>query len=449
MMMAEALVPECMHASDDSGAGARWRDAGMPALDLVTESDTGDGVVRLGSPWRPSWLNAGQGWRPLPADLVCRLRLADQRSQVRLLATPRGLPEPVLAVLAETSQPDGILTGHAAAWLGWPQPYGDETAALTIGERLAVRSNDFWPVELASAALGLGSLVDSPMPHLPYGGGVSIVVPARDVHDVLDNTVDAIITAAENLGTTPWECMIVDDASDPPLAASPHWPPQVRLIRADTQVYCGGARNLGVGAARFDLVVFCDADTLMAPGYLVEHVARHHLAPNLVTVSLRDQMQAGQPLPERPPDGSHDTRAIAHYQPGRLGLVPVAEPVTVRALDQTRQFRDFGRGRHLGPVDLPFMVKGNNLALSRQAACRVRFPPDFVGWGPEDVCFGAKLIAQGWFVVPILATGVFHVNHPPRSGSAEQRDRELTANLRRYAAHLDTAADSDWRAGSP
>jgi len=116
----------------------------------------------------------------------------------------------------------------------------------------------------------------------------------------------------------------------------------------------------------------------------------------------------------------------------------------VRPLQETREFRDFGYSRLLGPIDLPFMVKGNNLVLETQLAREILFPPDFVGWGPEDVCFAAKAIARGAFVVPVLATGVFHFDHPPRSGGREQRDAELAANLRRYERHLREDPEGPW-----
>jgi hypothetical protein len=90
------------------------------------------------------------------------------------------------------------------------------------------------------------------------------------------------------------------------------------------------------------------------------------------------------------------------------------------------------------------MVKGNNLSVDLREARSIQFPPDFVGWGPEDVCFAAKGIARGSFVVPVLSTGVFHRDHSPRSGSLEIREAELRFNLERYARHLETPPDLPW-----
>lgn len=301
-------------------------------------------------------------------------------------------------------------------------------------------------MDAAAHLLDLGDVTTSMIASPAFDDGVSVVLPAHGVRDTLPGALQAVCTAAEHLPTgTPWECWVIDDASDPPLSLPEGLPPEVRLVRTERQVFCGGARNVGLARARYGLTVFCDADTHLAPGYLTEHCLRHLLAPNLVTISLREHVPAGTSLPARTPHTEHDSRVHAHYTPDRLGLVRISEALTVQPLACTRHFRDFGYGRVLGPVGLPFMVKGNNLALATDTARAIGgFPPDFTGWGPEDVCFAAKCVARGAFVVPVLSTGVFHLDHPPRSGSRQQRDAELRANLNRYDRHLDRPADGPW-----
>ncbi|MFF4339374.1 glycosyltransferase family 2 protein [Kitasatospora sp. NPDC001540] len=422
-------------------AHERWAESGYAPLELLVQVTVSGRQVRIPAPGGAGWTcESGDTWRRRHA-LALRALLADHTAgpaSARLLLVRRGTPQ-VLAVLAETEveQP-----WNAAGWLGWPAAGADAAIQTALG----ARSNDYWALDLAGTALGHGPLDTATSPALPWLGGVSVVLPARGVHDVLPEVVEALVAAAAQLTPdTPWEALVVDDASDPPLELPASLPPQIRLVRSERQLHCGGARNHGAERARYSLIVFCDADTLLAPNYLTEHLARHVLSPNLITVSLRDHVPAERPVPDRAPDGSRDSRVRAHYAPGRLGLVPVHEAVTVSPLVQTRNLRDFGHGRLLGPVDLPFMVKGNNLAVPARTARSVRFPPDFTGWGPEDVCFAAKAIAQGSYVVPVLSTGVFHREHPPRSGSAERRDAELTANLQRYARRLSEPAQGPWQ----
>lgn len=382
-------------------------------------------------------------WDPID-ELTLRaslLKHSNDNASARLLLVSRAEGS-VFATLdgGEADQP--IAT--RAAMLGWPDVARAPRWPTTILDHLEARSNDYVLLDLASTALGLGSLVHAEMPAVPASGGVSIVLPAFGVHDVLAPVLDAVVECVSQLPpATPWECIVVDDANEPPVQLPPSLPPEVSVIRTDVQLHCGGARNMGLRHARYEIVAFCDADTALQPNYLTQHLARQKLAPKMITVSCREYLTS-PPVPARPARTEDDTRVYARYAPGRLGLVPVTTEIEVRPLQETREFRDFGYRRLLGPVDLPFMVKGSNVVLETRLAREILFPPDFVGWGPEDICFAAKAIACGAFVVPVLATGVFHFDHPPRSGGREQRDAELTANLRRYERHLREDAEGPW-----
>ena len=61
----------------------------------------------------------------------------------------------------------------------------------------------------------------------------------------------------------------------------------------------------------------------------------------------------------------------------------------------------------------------------------------FKGWGLEDSYFGSKMIAEGNYVIPVLSCGVYHIDHPPRSGSEKKKLQELEGNLARYKELLD------------
>ncbi|KIF76099.1 hypothetical protein QR77_23865 [Streptomyces sp. 150FB] len=421
-----------------------WAQSGYTPLELVAELPFSTRLVRLAAPGRPSWVRHGRTWRHAPTQqlLAILARTPALAGPVRLLIVERGRTR-ILGVLHEAEVPD---PWSVTGWLGRPdiRPLGPD--GPTTAEALAARSNDYRPLDYAAQALGLRPMDTFRARSLPCREGISVILPARGVHEVLPDVLSSLAEAASRLTPdTPWEAIVVDDADDPPLRLPTGLPPQIRLVRSATQLYSGGARNLGMTHSRYELLVFCDADTHLSPNYLQQHVARHLIAPNLITVSLREHVPADLPLPDRAPDVGQDSRSIAQYARGRVGLAPVTAPVTVRPLAQTRGFRNFGHGRHLGPVDLPFMVKGNNLALSAAAARPLGFPPEFAGWGPEDMCFAAKLIARGSYVIPVLSTGVFHRAHPPRSGSPERRDAELATNLAHYARRLDEPAAHPWR----
>jgi hypothetical protein len=317
----------------------------------------------------------------------------------------------------------------------------------TLHECLIHRSNDYSMASgICSALLGFdivfGDGDDQAIAEA--SGSLSVVIPCYDSAATVYRVVEAVVEAAQHLPTgVTCEVIVVDDASLRPLATD-RFPVGTRVVHSYTRLYAGAARNIGLSLAQGQTVVFLDSDTFIAPNYLVNHWLRHQLCPNLLLVSLRDSIEAAEGRPQRAPALDHDTRWQATYTQSWKGLNPVEHEITVRPVEDTAYFKAFGYGRTVGPTDLPFMVKGNNLSTTHRSSLDVRFPPGFEGWGPEDVCFAAKLIARGAFVIPVLSTGVFHVDHPPRSGAWARREEELMRNLQVYAAHLQSSALDDW-----
>ena len=50
----------------------------------------------------------------------------------------------------------------------------------------------------------------------------------------------------------------------------------------------------------------------------------------------------------------------------------------------------------------------------------------------EDAYFASKLVADGCFVIPVLSSCVYHIDHPPRSGSNEKKIEEAMRNHEIY-----------------
>lgn len=317
----------------------------------------------------------------------------------------------------------------------------------SIHECLLHRSNDYRAHEKLFTLLTGLDLVWGDASEISWGevyGSLSVVIPCYNASSTLNDVLDSIYVASTFLPKgVKCEIIIIDDNSTPSLPLC-QLPLNMKALRSHQQLFCGGARNVGLTLASGDIVLFLDADTVIAPNYLVNHWIRHQIFPGFVLVSLREYLEETTFSRSRMPVLHQDSRWEATYTTAWKGLIPVNEEITVHPLADSNNFRRFGNGRTIGPTDLPFMVKGNNLSVARLASLAVRFPPHFVGWGPEDVCFGAKLIARGHFVVPVLSTGVFHMNHPPRSGSELRKEQELEANLQRYEQYLHSFAFEDW-----
>ncbi|MFE0766660.1 glycosyltransferase [Streptomyces smyrnaeus] len=407
-------------AVQPSAAWDRWARHGFAPLDVVVEVVLGSGqLMRLAGPGRCSWL-AGHGrWIPMGSGAVesvtARAMRARETVRPRVLLVLRDNPQYVVAELAWASD-----TGldEVLGWLG--RPVAREAAGLvSVRERLQARSNDYWLLEAAMAALELPE-AGRDLPVLP---GISVVVSARGAQSVLAGTVGSVVGAAERLpGRTPWDCVVVDDLSETPLRLPAGLPPQARLVRAAERVYRGGARNLGQQLSRQPVTVFIDDDLQMAPNYLLQHAVRHLLWPNLITVSGREEyLEPAAATPQRLPYGKQ--------VPAGVG-----------------QFRDFGTEGRVDPREAYELVGRGDIVASRPLA-EVGFPPDYVAYGPEDGTFAAKALSLGAFVVPVAETGLFRRGYR-RTGNLVAQDAARTAafvaNLELQERHFDAPADGGW-----
>lgn len=137
---------------------------------------------------------------------------------------------------------------------------------------------------------------------------VSVVVPTRDRHASLVRTLAAL---ERQEGAPSFEVIVVDDGSEPPVeSAQLPRPPRLRVIRGSGQGQ-GSARNLGLAAARGEIVLFTDDDTIPAPQWIAAAYGRLRKDPSAVGVEgpVRsapfDALSEHSVLVERP--GAHVT----------------------------------------------------------------------------------------------------------------------------------------------
>ena len=95
-------------------------------------------------------------------------------------------------------------------------------------------------------------------PDRPY---LSVVVPVKNGHDVLPRMLDML--SRSELPRETWELIVIDDGSsdDSVAIASAYADLVIRLPGPSHGT--GYARNRGVESARWDCVVFLDADVLV------------------------------------------------------------------------------------------------------------------------------------------------------------------------------------------
>jgi len=111
---------------------------------------------------------------------------------------------------------------------------------------------------------------------------VSVVLATHDRAACLPR---AIASALAQEGAR-LELIVVDDASTDgtPAYLASLTDPRIRIIRAERNLGPGGARNLGLAAARADLVAFLDSDDAYRAGRLARPLAAFAAEPDLVCV---------------------------------------------------------------------------------------------------------------------------------------------------------------------
>ncbi|MBV9953079.1 MAG: glycosyltransferase [Acidimicrobiia bacterium] len=119
---------------------------------------------------------------------------------------------------------------------------------------------------------------------------VSVVLVAHDAADTIDDQLRALSFQRHS---GPWEVVVVDNRStDGTRERALAWAdrlPGLRVVDAPDRAGIGYARNVGVRAARGAHIVMCDADDVVAPGWLAElatALAQHPLVVGPLERSL-------------------------------------------------------------------------------------------------------------------------------------------------------------------
>ncbi len=318
----------------------------------------------------------------------------------------------------------------------------------SIREFLSAKSNDYSLIDFIWQNIFTTNITDYDAAEIlmqnhkfNIPNSVSIIIPCFESNDTISNTVESALLALSLLPQSSFkEIIVVDDSRTLNVKFKQK---EIKIISSDFKLHCGGARNVGMSVAKGENIFLIDSDTYIAQNYLINHILRHNFFPNFISVSMREQIK-NISIPKVEPKINSDSRVEKTYSTEWKTLNSISESTTVMPLSETNKFKHFGFGKKLGPTDLPFMVKGNNASFSRKSIGNLSFCNKYEGWGPEDVSFAANLISKGFFVLPILSTGVFHVEHSPRSGSYEQKEKELKFNLNVHDSILNSHPYETW-----
>jgi glycosyltransferase involved in cell wall biosynthesis len=292
-------------------------------------------------------------------------------------------------------------------------------------------SNDYSAAEDTFTAMANSNLVSKdPIRYVnAFLATASIIIPVRNSHATLSLTLDSIfcqeLTRSQKRTL---EIIVVDDGSSEPQVDAIYKECVrkakkngfvLKVIRAYENEGRSKARNLGLEVAQGDIVFFFDSDVLLERNYIRECMVRHQFVDKLVIVGFKQNISLsdasyliGKKMRNAVPEIQRDFRFEKICEPHWMGLYPVKESCTVSCIYETNYFKDFGLGRTLGPFDLACMVVTHSMSASRNEVLAAGGFHSAFGkkWGLEDTYLGARLIARGNFVIPLLSSGVYHIN---------------------------------------
>ncbi len=322
-------------------------------------------------------------------------------------------------------------------------------AAGTLGAALLAHDNDY-RLDADLLASGL-----RPAPHCTVV--VSYYEASRTVLACVDHLLQAVAVLSSAAPAAAVQIVIVDDGSVAAPAATAlqrHLTAgQVEIVTSPRNGGRASARNKGLQAAEHPVVLFVDADVLVHPQTLVDHLRIHGAlaARRPITTSLfRFCDDGGWPglaaNPRRFDGEPNDFRLDCRYRPNYIGGERDRAFVghRFRPLADTHNLRAWPRTGFLGPWTIANMVLGGLFACDRNLARSCEgFDAINGAYGFVETTLVTKLIATASCpVVPLAARFSLHIDDRTVAIPRDQRDELYrAAHSRFFDAYLHQPAD--------
>lgn len=315
----------------------------------------------------------------------------------------------------------------------------------TIKEILKKKSNNFSREEVEYFKNTNVDLLSFLGGELEIHQKLSIIIPVYNSLKTILVTLESI--NHQNLTNIEYEyieVIVVDDGSTDDVKTilkNKNYKYKLIYIKQDN-MGAACARNLGAKTSTAKILIFIDSDVILRDNFIKEHAIRNQILNNACFIGFREHI-------------SPDTDNLLEF--AKKGNIPaITKDVRfsrfftkdwkrqhracssdksreIKIIEETDNFKNFGEDQVLGAWDLPSMVQTFSLSLRRSTFIKAGgFNLEFSGWGMEDTYFGACLIAIGTFIIPVLSTGVFHIEHSSRSGSDEKKQLEFNRNVKIY-----------------
>lgn len=312
---------------------------------------------------------------------------------------------------------------------------------MKIREALQRRDNDYTFLE--KKFINVGDLVSPELSSSQVTEkSASVIIPVYNLADRVQLCLNALSKQTFSKHNC-LEVIVVDDCSSDGVFEQLNLDLgiTIRYYRTRQNYGYGIPRNIGLLLSTSDIIIFMDSDMVAPPEFISEQVIRHSLLDNILLVGFKENISIdNQRIYQGRADYKQDPRF--YKDTSKYGK----QSKILNIFEETHQFKNFGHALVLHEDSLPtgwtlpMMVITHNLSLHRKhAMASGAFDISLSKhWGYEDTFFGAKLIANGLYVVPSISAPCFHLNHPARKTvTKEEKMRGMEVNREVYLSKLE------------
>jgi len=321
---------------------------------------------------------------------------------------------------------------------------------MTIEEQLQKTSNDYSHEEQLFAQKTKEPLLsDKNFKNRASNHSVSIIIPAYSSHNTVTPVLKAISNQTFLKKGGELEIIICDDCSKPPLLNKISTFCKLLDIK-----YIYSSKNRGAGASRDDAIkiskneylIFIDSDIVIPPNFIDNHLLVHStLQKNNILVSFRENVS---PKDSRLYNLKKWSQGNTYLDDHRTNLFFKPDWVVKSSdkkligknfeiLKETVFFKKFGFGKKYFAWTLPMMVLTCAMSahsnLIKQA---IPVPKELSGWGFNDTCMAAKMIAKGAKVIPNMNSTVLHILEKKHTKKTSTKNLEYAKNEKVYKKML-------------
>ena len=211
------------------------------------------------------------------------------------------------------------------------------------------------------------------------------------------------------------------------------------------------ARNTAISLAEGTTIVVTDPDMVPHKYYLLNLAIRQALTKNCVFVAFKEHLEYEDPRisdknilegkvnPLYKKDWRWKRKFDASIYPPNFLQIKENKSRQLSIVKESNYFKKLGKKKICCAWDISSLVVGHGICFKKEDAIKAGgFAEEFTGWGHDDIAFGIRMVANGFYVIPCIASSAHHINHVPHSGSFENKLKQFKRNLKMYLKYVNT-----------